>query len=1329
MVKKAKKICALTVLVLMIVQFMSVGVGASVGDEFVLYGVSHSWYPDHMPNDGVQATSSIAFAPSDPDRIYHFIDVGCHMNVSLDMGKTWSTLVSYGRTHSHGMAYIEVDPFNADRIIARNLRLWEGVHPEGSMWLSEDGGVNWIPTWTPDDGYTVGYGLRINRGCAIDPASYNPEIGYCTTMYAITDNSKNNANDLDGRVRLLRSTDGGFNWDVIATPDNLGPMLRSIKLFPNDNTKLLVQAGDADGNNGVFSDINTSNPVFIPFGEDGKGASQGSPWISEDGSTIIMQVGTALKRSVNGGSSWTTIANPFPDTHPMDMHYMVNHDASRVMIYRHQTGDFIRWYYSSNDPKTSDTVEFLPSSFNHVGTDESSHRVAGSAAMMKGEWHPSNPDVFVYSAVACPWYSEDGGVTFDPGFGIGGRHFKGWAGQQWQHPTDPDKFALGLHDVVGVRSMNGETFDRWVRAKYLIGGDDNSFVVAINPNDPDYALIQIGTERSGQLLLCNNFWTPDINDQEVIVVDNVSKRRSGTCWDPFDENIAYSSDRKSIDKGLTWFDLTPGRHISAFSEVAVDGAPVLYYTISNQGTEIWKSVDRGETQTSVWTGWNTSNGGVFVPMAVDPTNPHVIYFSAGNANPEEHIMKLDTETNTISKFNILGYPTTSVRWRIDNIAVDKDPSNGNTIIYVRVEALDTGEILYGSPDGGKTWIDMNKGLPASTNSNSFRVNRLTGELHVATTGGLYIHPGIRENPPSEDTFYHRMAQWGWGNRTLEGLTEPVPDPKPLVTALAVPIKENKDIRVSIDGKNMVSDPMPFLLYGNTMVPMRTIFESLGAAIAWDGATYTATAVKGSTTVSLQIGSEVAKVNNKTVKLDSPAMLYKDRTMVPLGFVADALGAQAIWKGESNLVEISTAPAPTPMPTPTPAPTPAPTPVPTSKPETIYTTDIEELKGYWMFDETSGTEAADSSGNKNNAVMTGVAAWTTEGKYDGAISFDGIDGYVQTPFILNPASTDFTAACWIKPSSTGSQVIMTQVNEKGTGRVWLNYFNQNLESMIGGVSTISSTTLSTDEWHHIAVVKSGTTLTLYVNGLPDATQTVNAESCVGALRIGASKAAKNRYNGLIDDLRVYDVALTDSEMLEVCTTLPPMSATEPTPEPTPTSKPPIDMTNVFFESGGEVVMEAENFASSSMRDDPNSITWEVNSSVTGAVGGKYVDTPRLEGDVPYGVTGEWDVACELTYNVNFSTTGTYNIWLRKYAVDGKENSAYVGIDGVPQSAVDNQNNMLMQWVWKKFDTVEVSEPGVKVLSLRRREAGYKVDRIVLTLSDDAPTGDGPAESSR
>lgn len=103
-----------------------------------------------------------------------------------------------------------------------------------------------------------------------------------------------------------------------------------------------------------------------------------------------------------------------------------------------------------------------------------------------------------------------------------------------------------------------------------------------------------------------------------------------------------------------------------------------------------------------------------------------------------------------------------------------------------------------------------------------------------------------------------------------------------------------DIKVYINGYPQSYDVAPLIVSGRTMVPMRGIFEALGAEVNWDDATRSITASKNDTVIKLTVDSPKALVNDDAVMLDAPAMIVSARTLVPLRFVGEALGTNVSW---------------------------------------------------------------------------------------------------------------------------------------------------------------------------------------------------------------------------------------------------------------------------------------------------------------------------------------------------------------------------------------------------------------------------------------------------
>ena len=119
------------------------------------------------------------------------------------------------------------------------------------------------------------------------------------------------------------------------------------------------------------------------------------------------------------------------------------------------------------------------------------------------------------------------------------------------------------------------------------------------------------------------------------------------------------------------------------------------------------------------------------------------------------------------------------------------------------------------------------------------------------------------------------------------------------------LADTRPITIELDRREIRGDVAPQIIGGRTMVPMRLIFEALGAEITWDQATQTVVGRRGTTSISLTIGNRTATVGGRAVMLDQPAQIINGRTMVPVRFIAESLGAEVWWNEAQRTVKIIT----------------------------------------------------------------------------------------------------------------------------------------------------------------------------------------------------------------------------------------------------------------------------------------------------------------------------------------------------------------------------------------------------------------------------------------
>ena len=127
-----------------------------------------------------------------------------------------------------------------------------------------------------------------------------------------------------------------------------------------------------------------------------------------------------------------------------------------------------------------------------------------------------------------------------------------------------------------------------------------------------------------------------------------------------------------------------------------------------------------------------------------------------------------------------------------------------------------------------------------------------------------------------------------------------------ITALAT-----DEITVTVNGEVLETPIAPQLVNDRTMLPMRAIFEKLGAQVTWFESDQIIFATKGNSLITLQIGTPTMSVQttdcsaNNIVTLDTAPYIDGDYTLVPVRAIAEALSAQVDWSDETQTVSIST----------------------------------------------------------------------------------------------------------------------------------------------------------------------------------------------------------------------------------------------------------------------------------------------------------------------------------------------------------------------------------------------------------------------------------------
>jgi hypothetical protein len=205
-----------------------------------------------------------------------------------------------------------------------------------------------------------------------------------------------------------------------------------------------------------------------------------------------------------------------------------------------------------------------------------------------------------------------------------------------------------------------------------------------------------------------------------------------------------------------------------------------------------------------------------------------------------------------------------------------------------------------------------------------------------------------------------------------------------------------------------------------------------------------------------------------------------------------------------------------------------------------TVNNTSLVAAYSFNEGTGTSLIDRTGTGHTGTISG-ATWTTQGKFGSALTFDGVNDWVT----VNDANdldftTGLTIEAWVYPTTSGSWRNVL-IKEQTGGEVYNLYANADTNAPAAYLAPASlpgvaldargSAALPLNTWSHLAATYDGTTLRLYVNGSLVGSRAVASAlvTSTGALRIGGNSVWGEFFTGRIDEVRLYNRALSVAEI--------------------------------------------------------------------------------------------------------------------------------------------------------------------------------------------------------
>jgi hypothetical protein len=212
--------------------------------------------------------------------------------------------------------------------------------------------------------------------------------------------------------------------------------------------------------------------------------------------------------------------------------------------------------------------------------------------------------------------------------------------------------------------------------------------------------------------------------------------------------------------------------------------------------------------------------------------------------------------------------------------------------------------------------------------------------------------------------------------------------------------------------------------------------------------------------------------------------------------------------------------------------------------------VEDIEIYLKLNETNGIIAHDSSLFDRSGTLNNGPTWSTAGHSGGALSFDGVDDYVVVSDYKGIAAmASRTCSAWIKTGGSSTNMVIMDWGIAAAGQKWLFgiFTTGNLTVYTWSPYIQTDVAVTDNQWHHVAVVlvDDGTPdvseIQLYVDGLPQSVTVSSAQAINTVLAsdvlIGAFDNAGTKggyFNGLIDDVQIYNRALTATEIQAIVT---------------------------------------------------------------------------------------------------------------------------------------------------------------------------------------------------
>jgi len=501
---------------------------------------------------------------------------------------------------------------------------------------------------------------------------------------------------------------------------------------------------------------------------------------------------------------------------------------------------------------------------------------------------------------------------------------------EWNTVSNAANYAYGLRDMTTNALLIDKTPTNetgfTISAKQLIEGHQYRIWVASEDSS--------GTDYSGYTYIT-------INKAAPLAAPKVTAPTNGSAlsrddiqveWNTVSDAANYAYGLRDMTTNALLIDKTPtnetGFTISA--EQLIEGHQY----------RIWvASEDSSGTDYSGYTYITINKAApLAAPKVTAPTN--------GSTLSKEDIQ---VEWNTVPGAANYAYGLRDMT--TNALLIDKTPTN-ETGFTISAEQLIEGhqyriwvasEDSSGTDYSGYTYITINKAAPlaapkvtAPTNGSTLSKEDIQVEWNTVPGAANYAY-GLRDmttnallidQTPTNETGFtisaaqliegHQYRIWvasedssgnvnaGYTYITISeaiSVEQPLPEDIPSIPEQQVNEDNSSSLKVIINGNPVTFDVNPIVINNRTLVPLRKIFETLGAEVQWDAATQTITATNGLNNIKIGIGNSVAEKNGQAIELDIPPQIINNRTLVPLRFVSESFGANVNWDDSTKTINI------------------------------------------------------------------------------------------------------------------------------------------------------------------------------------------------------------------------------------------------------------------------------------------------------------------------------------------------------------------------------------------------------------------------------------------